>query len=73
MNIWNVPIISGTGAFIQEAMMGIIMCSEIRQLIFTEEKVKSRRHAPTTLEFNVPVVLTHLLGATDGRVNIFLP
>eukprot|EP00088_Acartia_fossae_P045155 TRINITY_DN4838_c0_g2_i2.p1 TRINITY_DN4838_c0_g2~~TRINITY_DN4838_c0_g2_i2.p1 ORF type:complete len:1164 (-),score=256.22 TRINITY_DN4838_c0_g2_i2:454-3480(-) len=63
------PNICCTGAFIQEAMMGIIMCSEIRQLIFTEEKVKSRRHAPTTLEFNVPVVLTHLLGATDGRVS----
>jgi len=64
------PNICCTGAFVQEAMMGIIMCSEIRQLIFTKEKVRSRRHIPHgSLEFNVPVVLTHLLGATDGKVS----
>ena len=42
--------------------MGVVMSAEVRQLIFTADKVKSRRHFPGTLEFNVPVVLTHLLG-----------
>ena len=42
--------------------MGVVMCAEVRQLIFTADKVRSRRHFPGTLEFNVPVVLTHLLG-----------
>lgn len=63
------PNICCTGAFIQEGMMGVVMSAEVRQLIFTVDKVKSRRHFPGTLEFNVPVVLTHLLGATDGRVS----
>lgn len=63
------PNICCTGAFIQEGMMGVVMSAEIRQLIFTSDKVQARRHFPGTLEFNVPVVLTHLLGATDGRVS----
>ena len=73
------PNICCTGAFIQEAMMGVVMSAEVsiliisnnimanihvqvRQLIFTSEKVQSRRQFPSTLEFNVPLVLTHLLG-----------
>jgi len=63
------PNICCTGAFVQEGMMGIVMCAEVRQLIFTADRVRSRRHSPGTLEFNVPVVLTHLLGATDGKVS----
>jgi len=63
------PNICCTGAFVQEGMMGIVMCAEVRQLIFTADKVRSRRHVPGTLEFNVPVVLTHLLGATEGKVS----
>jgi len=63
------PNICCTGAFVQEGMMGIVMCAEVRQLIFTADKVRSRRHIPGTLEFNVPVVLTHLLGATEGKVS----
>ena len=39
--------------------------SQVRQLIFTSEKVQSRRQFPSTLEFNVPVVLTHLLGESE--------
>ena len=42
--------------------MGVIMSAEVRQLIFTSDRVQSRRQFPGTLEFNVPVVLTHLLG-----------
>ena len=56
------PNICCTGAFIQEGMMGVVMSAEVRQLIFTSEKVQSRRQFPSTLEFNVPLVLTHLLG-----------
>merc|ERR1719309_1835915 len=63
------PNICCTGAFIQEGMMGVVMSAEIRQLVFTSDKVQSRRNFPGTLEFNVPVVLTHLLGATDGKVS----
>jgi len=63
------PNICCTGAFVQEGMMGVVMCAEVRQLIFTADKVRSRRHFPGTLEFNVPVVLTHLLGATEGKVS----
>ena len=51
-----------TGAFIQEAMMGVVMSAEVRQLVFTSDKVQSRRQFPASLEFNVPLVLTHLLG-----------
>jgi len=58
-----------TGAFIQEAMMGVVMSAEVRQLVFTSDKVQSRRQFPATLEFNVPLVLTHLLGATDGKMS----
>jgi hypothetical protein len=58
----TLPPPPGTGAFIQEGMMGVVMSAEVRQLIFTADRVKSRRHFPGTLEFNVPVVLTHLLG-----------
>ena len=61
-------MVLGTGAFVQEGMMGVVMCAEVRQLIFTADKVRSRRHFPGTLEFNVPVVLTHLLG--NASVNI---
>ena len=42
--------------------MGVVMSAEVRQLIFTADKVKSRRNFHGALEFNVPVVLTHLLG-----------
>ena len=38
-------------------------------MIFTTEKVQSRRPFSGNLEFNVSVVLTHLLGATDGKVS----
>jgi len=62
------PNICCTGAFVQEGMMGVIMSAEVRQLIFTNERVHQRKF-PATLEFNVPVVLTHLLGATDGKVS----
>ena len=58
----NCPNICCTGAFIQEGMMGVIMSAEVRQLIFSSDKVQSRRPSPACLEFNVPVVLTHLLG-----------
>ena len=34
----------------------------MRRLIFSSDKVQSRRQYPACLEFNVPVVLTHLLG-----------
>ena len=77
--VHSCPNICCTGAFIQEAMMGVVMSAEVsiliisniimanihvqvRQLIFTSEKVQSRRQFPSTLEFNVPLVLTHLLG-----------
>jgi len=63
------PNICCTGAFVQEGMMGVVMSAEVRQLVFTADRVRSRRHAPGTLEFNVPVVLTHLLGATEGKVS----
>ena len=44
---------------------------QVRQLIFTSEKVQSRRQFPATLEFNVPVVLTHLLGEfKTGKVTL---
>ena len=42
--------------------MGVVMSAEVRQLVFTSDKVQSRRQFPATLEFNVPLVLTHLLG-----------
>jgi hypothetical protein len=45
-------------------MMGVVMSAEVRQLIFTADKVKSRRNFHGALEFNVPVVLTHLLGTS---------
>ena len=63
------PNICCTGAFIQEAMLGVVLSAEVRQLVFSGDRVQSRRQFPGTLEFNVPVVLTHLLGATDGRVS----
>merc|ERR1719158_1285912 len=69
MIIPTCPNICCTGAFVQEGMMGVVMRAEVRQLIFTSEKVQSRRQFPASLEFNVPVVLTHLLGATDGKVS----
>jgi len=69
MIIPTCPNICCTGAFVQEGMMGVIMSAEVRQLIFTSDRVQSRRQFPGTLEFNVPVVLTHLLGATDGKVS----
>ena len=47
----------------------ILNTVQVRQLIFTSDKVQSRRQFPACLEFNVPVVLTHLLGATDGKVS----
>ena len=59
---------SGTGAFIQEGMMGVVMCAEVRQLIFTADRVRSRRSTPGVLEFNVPVVLTHLLGNNNKKI-----
>ena len=58
----NCPNVCCTGAFIQEGMMGVVLSAEVRQLLFTSDKVTSRRQFPASLEFNVPVVLTHLLG-----------
>ena len=52
------PNISCTGAFVQEAMMGVVLSAEVRQLVFSGDRVQSRRQFPGTLEFNVPVVLT---------------
>ena len=61
----NCPNTCCTGAFIQEAMAGVIMSADIRELIFTSEQVSSRRSSSfSCLEFNIPVVLTHLLSAT---------
>lgn len=40
----------------------VLRYSQVRQLIFSSDKVQSRRQYPACLEFNVPVVLTHLLG-----------
>ena len=41
------------------------MSADIRELIFTSEQVASRRSSTfSCLEFNIPVVLTHLLSAT---------
>lgn len=61
----NCPNTCCTGAFIQEAMAGVIMSADIRELIFTSEQVTSRRSSTfSCLEFNIPVVLTHLLSAT---------
>ena len=45
--------------------MGVVMSAEVRQLVFTSDKVQSRRQFPATLEFNVPLVLTHLLGKSQ--------
>ena len=59
-----------TGAFIQECMAGVIMSADIRELIFTAEQVASRGRSASLpvcnsgLEFNIPVVLSHLLSAT---------
>ena len=59
-----------TGAFIQECMAGVIMSADIRELIFTAELVANRSRSASVpvcnsgLEFNIPVVLTHLLSAT---------
>ena len=63
------PNICCTGAFIQEAMLGVVLSAEVRQLVFSAARVQSRRQFPATPNLNVPVVLTHLIGATDGRVS----
>ena len=63
------PNICCTGAFIQEAMLGVVLSAEVRQLVFSPARVQSRRPFPATPNLNVPVVLTHLIGATDGRVS----
>ena len=63
------PNICCTGAFIQEAMLGVVLSAEVRQLIFSPARVESRRPFPATPNLNVPVVLTHLIGATNGRVS----
>ena len=68
----------GMMGVIMSAEVGVVLLVErrlilntvqVRQLIFTSDKVQSRRQFPACLEFNVPVVLTHLLGATDGKVS----
>ena len=59
-----------TGAFIKEAMLGVVLSAEVRQLVFTARKVKSRREFPSIPYLNVPLILTHLIGATDGRVSL---
>ena len=48
----NCPNTCCTGAFIQEAMAGVIMSADIRELIFTSEQVLIRKlqHLP----FRVP-------------------
>ena len=63
------PNICCTGAFIQEAMLGVVLSAEVRQLVFSPARVQSRREFPATPKLNVPVVLTHLIGATNGRVS----
>ena len=63
------PNICCTGAFLQEAMLGVVLSAEVRQLVFSPERVQSRRQFPSTPNLNVPVVLTHLISATDGRVS----
>ncbi|QQP32315.1 Hypothetical protein FKW44_024237 [Caligus rogercresseyi] len=64
----NCPNTCCTGAYIQETMVGVIMSADIRQLIFTSEKVSSRRRREAHYtEFNVPAVLSHLLSSTHGR------
>ena len=53
----NCPNTCCTGAFVQEAMAGVIMSADIRELIFTSEQVSSRRSSSfSCLEFNIPVV-----------------
>ena len=57
-----------TGSFIKETMAGIIMSHEIKELIFTTETVSSRKSTfPNCHEFDTPVVLTHLLSATNQQ------
>ena len=57
-----------TGSFIKETMAGIIMSHEIKELIFTTETVTSRKSTfPNCHEFDTPVVLTHLLSATNQQ------
>ncbi|CAB4067446.1 unnamed protein product [Lepeophtheirus salmonis] len=64
----NCPNTCCTGAYIQETMVGVIMSADIRQLIFNLDKVTSRRRRDAHYtEFNVPVVLSHLLASTHGR------
>ena len=57
-----------TGSFIKETMAGIIMSHEVKELIFTNDTVTSRKSAfPNCHEFDSPVVLTHLLSATHQQ------
>jgi hypothetical protein len=61
----NCPNSCCTGAFIKETMAGILMSHDIKELVFTTENVSTRKSAfPNCLEFDSPVVLTHLLSAT---------
>ena len=59
-----------TGSFIKETMAGIIMSHEVKELIFTNDTVSNRKSAasfPNSHEFDSPVVLTHLLSATNQQ------
>lgn len=70
-----------SGAFIREVMAGIVMSCDIRRLNFTADKMPTASGAVTLIqrgprhivpsasavEFNVPVVLTHLLATSQDR------
>ena len=65
-----------SGAFIQETMAGVILNGDVRELVFTPERMPYLDHsakrtaepgAAAAPDFNVPVVLTHLLTSTAER------
>ncbi len=81
-----------SGAFVQEAMAGVLINADVRELLFTHDRMpsngsvstlakflphpnegaggtssSSRAASSQASEFNVPVVLGHLLAATQGQ------
>ena len=67
----NCPNTCCTGAFIQEAMAGVIMSADIRELIFTSEQViRKLRHLCFRLwqkKLEIPVLHVQLVK------NVFFP
>ena len=70
-----------SGAFVRETMAGVVMSPDVRQLLFTSDRMPTAARAVTLMqrgpkhvipsacavEFNVPVVLTHLVASSQNR------